>query len=145
VALSFLYRLLRRTLELVRVHHLGDVAKDAEILILRHQLAVLRRQVARPRYSWSDRAFVALLASVVPRERWRPFLVTPQTVLDWHRRLVSRRWTYLNGGRSGFVRLAGDSAWTEPRRRRSAWRSDVRTGREETASSVRPGLHCGPG
>ena len=48
----------------------------------------------RPRFNWSDRALVSLLSSLVPRDRWRSFLVTPQTVLDWHRRLVRRRWTY---------------------------------------------------
>jgi transposase len=70
------------------------LSKDAEILVLRHQLAVLRRQVGQPRFSWSERALIALLASLVPRERWRSFPVTPQTVLDWHRRLVRRRRTY---------------------------------------------------
>jgi transposase InsO family protein len=69
-------------------------AKDAEILVLRHQLAVLRRQVARPRFTWSDRALVALLAGLVPREHWRSFLVSPQTILGWHRSLVKKRWTY---------------------------------------------------
>jgi transposase InsO family protein len=92
VALSFLYQLLRRMLGLVRAHRTDAFSKDAEILVRRHQLAVLRRQVGRPRFSWSDRAVVALLAGLVPRERWRSFLVTPQTVLDWHRRLVRRRW-----------------------------------------------------
>lgn len=62
--------------------------------MLRHQLAVVRRQVARPRFTWSDGALVALLAGLVPRSRWRPFLVTPQTILGWHGSLVKKRWTY---------------------------------------------------
>jgi putative transposase len=94
VALSLLFRFIRRIIEVVRVHRTDPAAKDAEILVLRHQLAVLRRQVARPRFSWSDRALVALLAGLVPRERWRPFLVTPQTILGWHRSLVRKRWSY---------------------------------------------------
>ncbi|HEX3792928.1 MAG TPA: hypothetical protein VHV57_00365 [Acidimicrobiales bacterium] len=59
--------------------------------MLRHQLAVVRRQVARPRFTWSDGALVALLAGLVPRSRWRPFLVTPQTILGWHGSLVKKR------------------------------------------------------
>ncbi len=94
VWLSFLYRVLRRVLEAVRVHRMDAVAKDAEIMVLRHQLAVLRRQVTRPRFTWSDRALVALLARLVPKERWEAFLVTPKTILAWHRALVRRRWTY---------------------------------------------------
>ena len=94
MALSFLYRLVRRVLEAVRVHRMDAVAKDAEILVLRHQLAILRRQVARPRFTWTDRAVVALLARLVPTERWAAFLVTPNTILAWHRGLVRRRWTY---------------------------------------------------
>ena len=94
MALSFLYRLFRRVLEVVRVHWSDTAAKDAEILVLRHQLAVLRRQVTRPRFTWSDRALVALLAGLVPRELWGSFLVTPQTVLGWHRSLVRRRCTF---------------------------------------------------
>ena len=94
MALSFVYLLIRRVLEMLRVHRLDPDAKDAEILVLRHQLAVLRRQVARPRFTWSDRAFVGLLAGLVPRERWGSFLVTPQTILAWHRSLVRKRWTY---------------------------------------------------
>jgi hypothetical protein len=93
VALSFLYQFLGRVLGLVRAHRRDAFSKDAEILVLRHQLSVLRRQVTKPRFSWSDRALIALLASFVPRERWRSFLVTPQTVLDWHRRVVRRHWT----------------------------------------------------
>jgi putative transposase len=108
VALSFLYQLVQRLLGLVRDHRRDALSKDAEILVLRHQLAVLRRQVGRPRFSWSDRALIALLASFVPRERWRSFLVTPQTVLDWHRRLVRRRWTYPHR-RPGRPRLADET------------------------------------
>jgi putative transposase len=81
VALSFLYRLVRRVLGLLCVHRVDAAAKEAEILVLRHQLAMLRRQVGRPRFTRSDRALVALLANLVPRERWRSFLVTPQTIL----------------------------------------------------------------
>jgi hypothetical protein len=94
VALSFLYRLARRALELVRVHRMKAFAKDVEIVVLRHQLSVLRRQVKKPRLTWSDRALIALLARLVPRDRWSSFFVTPATILDWHRRLVRRRWTY---------------------------------------------------
>jgi len=94
VALSFLYRLIRRVIEVGRVHRMDAVAKDAEILVLRHQVAVLRRQVARPRFTWSDRALVALLAGLVPRERWRSFLVRPEMILGWPRSLVKKRWTY---------------------------------------------------
>jgi len=94
VALSFVYLLIRQVLEILRVRRMDAVAKDAEILVLRHQLAVLRRQVARPRLTWSDRALISLLASLVSRERWGSFLITPQTILAWHRALVRKRWTY---------------------------------------------------
>jgi len=88
VALSFLYRLLRSLIEFARVHRMDAIDKDAEILVLRQQLAVLRRQIARPRLSWSDRALIASLARLAPRERWASFLVTPETILrvsaaDW--------------------------------------------------------------
>jgi hypothetical protein len=69
-------------------------AKDVEIAVLRHQLGVLRRQVNRPRYTTSDRMVLAWLARLLPRERWAVFLVTPGTLLRWHRELVARRWTY---------------------------------------------------
>jgi putative transposase len=94
VALSFLYRLVGRVVEILSVHRMDTVAKDAEILVLRHQVSILRRQVARPRFSWSDRATIAALARLVPKERWAAFLVTPETILRWHRALVRRRWTY---------------------------------------------------
>jgi putative transposase len=110
VALSFLYRLIRRVIEVVRVHRMDAAAKDAEILVLRHQLAVLHRQVARPRFTWSDRALVTLLAGLVPREHWRSFLVSPQTILGWHRSLVKKRWTYPHRrpGRPGLAKETVD-------------------------------------
>ena len=66
--------------------------------MLRHQLAVLRRQVARPRYSPADRAFLATLARLLSRERWAAFLVTPATLLRWHRELIARSRTYPRRG-----------------------------------------------
>jgi len=97
VVLSFLYRLVHRAFGLLGLARRDAIAKDAEILGLRHQLAVLRRQVGRARFTWSDRALIALLAGLIPRQRWTAFLVTPKTILDWHRRLVARRWTYPHG------------------------------------------------
>ena len=108
MALSFLYRLVRRVVDFVLLHRMDDLAKDAEILLLRHQLAVLRRQASRPRFSWTDRALVATLARLVPRERWAAFLVTPETILRWHRALVRRYWTYPHR-RPGRPRLPADT------------------------------------
>jgi len=69
-------------------------AKDVGIAVLRHQLMVLRRQVARPRYTPADRVVLATLSGLLPRVRWSAFLVTPSTLPRWHRELVRRRWTY---------------------------------------------------
>ena len=85
MALSFLYCLVRRVGELLRIHRMEAAAKDAEILVLRHQLAVLRRKVARPRFSWSDRALIATLAKLVTRVRspssaLRQYASSPNTV-----------------------------------------------------------------
>jgi hypothetical protein len=75
------------------LHARSDTANEIEILVLRHQLAVLQRRTPGPRISWSDRAVIAALARLLPARRRRGFLVTPATIPRWHRQLVRRRWT----------------------------------------------------
>jgi len=94
VVLSLVYWALRRVLELVVLGLRRDRSKELEIVLLRHELHVLRRQVARPRLQRADRALLASVSRVLPRARWDSFLVTPATLLRWHRELGRRRWTY---------------------------------------------------
>jgi putative transposase len=93
MASTLVFLVARRILGLVGLGPRPD-DKDIEIAVLRHQLAVLHRQVARPRYAPTDRLILAMLARLLPRERWSSFLVAPATLLRWHRELVRRRWTY---------------------------------------------------
>jgi putative transposase len=99
VVWSFLYLALRHVLELIMLCCRSAEAKEIEILVLRHELTVLRRQYPRPRLQPKDRALLAALSRHLPQARWSVFLVKPETLLDWHRRMVRRRWTYRSAPR----------------------------------------------
>jgi transposase InsO family protein len=87
------FLVVRKLLRLLGIGPTPD-DKDVEIAVLRHQLAVIRRQIAQPRFSPTDRAVLATVARLIPRARWGAFLVTPATLLRWHRELVARHWTF---------------------------------------------------
>ncbi|WP_218105184.1 helix-turn-helix domain-containing protein [Micromonospora rhizosphaerae] len=92
--LSFGYLILCQILRLVGQGLRGGRSKDIEILVLRHQVEVLRRQVARLDLEPTDRVVLSALSRLLPRSRWSTFFVTPATLLRWHRELVARKWTY---------------------------------------------------
>src|SRR5712671_3091270 len=143
MASTIVFLVVRRVLGLVNLGPKPD-DKDVEIDVLRHQLAVLHRQVARPRYAPTDRLVLATLARLLPRERWSAFLVTPATLLRWHRELVRRRWTYAREPRwrkgldPGLVKLILRLARENPR-----WRylricgECAKLGMKMSATSVR--------
>ena len=91
--LSFAYLVISALLRLLIARRRSDFAKDIELLVLRHQLAVLRRQQPRPPLRAADRAFLAAFARLLPPRRRQGLIVTPQTLLRWHRELVRRKWT----------------------------------------------------
>ena len=92
------YLTLCRSIQALALLARGDAAKELEILVLRHQLTVLRRHVARPRLEPTDRALLTAVSRALARGRWSCFFVTPETLLRWHRRLVAGAWTYLRRG-----------------------------------------------
>jgi putative transposase len=93
VLLKIVYLLTCRVLGLAVLVFRSDLAKDAELLVLRHEIAVLRRHAGRVRYEPADRAWFTALARLIPRRRWAEvFPVTPATLLAWHRRLAAKKY-----------------------------------------------------
>ena len=88
------YRLVRLVIDLLVLRGRTDRSKNVEILVLRHQLAVLQRQHPHPRFEPDDRAILAAFARVLSRDRWSIFVVKPDTLLRWHRRLIANHWTF---------------------------------------------------
>jgi hypothetical protein len=86
--------MLARVLSWLTLLARSDAAKDVEILVLRHEVAVLRRHTPRPRLNWVDRAVLSALSRLLPSPVRRLRLVSPRTLLRWHAQLVVRRWTY---------------------------------------------------
>jgi transposase InsO family protein len=96
VSMRLLYLLLQQALGLILLLGRSASAKDVELLVLRHEVAILRRTNPRPRLNWADRAVLAALIQRLPAALRGHRLVTPATVLRWHRRLVTKKWTYPN-------------------------------------------------
>ncbi|SIM47110.1 helix-turn-helix domain-containing protein [Micromonospora cremea] len=94
MAVSLVYLLLRQILQMLTQLARDGGAKDVELLVLRRQVAVLRRQVHRPDLQPADRVVLAALSRLLPRQHWAAFFVTPATLLRWHRQLIARHWTY---------------------------------------------------
>ena len=94
MSVSLVYLLLRQVVQMLTQLARDGGAKDVELLVLRQQVAVLRRQVPRPRLQPADRVVLAALSRLLSRTRWPVFFVTPATLLRWHRELIARHWTY---------------------------------------------------
>ena len=137
------YLLMTRLLGWLALLARSDASKDVEILVLRHEIAVLRRRVAQPKPDWADRAVIAALMRLLPRHLRLHRIVTPGTLLAWHRRLIRKKWTYPNttgrppvpeeirelsggwpvrtrGGDTGVSRVSSSALGTASARERSA-------------------------
>jgi hypothetical protein len=93
VTLRLIYQIFSKLLGWIVLRTRSDTTKEIEILVLRHQLAVLQRRTSRPRMTRTDRALIAALIRLLPAHRRHGLLVTPATILRWHRQLIARRWT----------------------------------------------------
>ena len=89
------YVMVWRVLQLAGLRLRSHEWKELEIVVLRHELAILRRRTRRPTITAVDRTFLAAASRLLSRNRWPSFIVTPATLLRWHRRLVAKRWTYV--------------------------------------------------
>src|SRR5690348_11759627 len=168
VLLKIFYLLTCRVLSVAAMVFRSDLAKDAELLVLRHENAVLRRKVGRVRYEPADRAWFAALAGLVPSRRWAGlFPVTPGTLLAWHHRLAAGKYDSSKQRKPGrpptrpsigrlVVRLARESAVGAPAdpRRHEARREGCAVycagdlaccGHRSSASPVRPDVAAVPG
>jgi hypothetical protein len=96
VSLRLLYLVFLRLVNLLVLLGRSSASKDIELLVLRHEVAVLRRANPKPRLDWADRAVFAALVRKLPQMLWGYRLVTPGMILCWHRRLVAKKWTYRN-------------------------------------------------
>ena len=96
MSVRLLYLIFLQLLNLLLLLGRSSASKDVELLVLRHEVAVLRRTNPKPRIDWADRAVFAALVRALPRMLRKHRLVTPGTILRWHRRLVAKKWTYPN-------------------------------------------------
>jgi hypothetical protein len=138
---SFVYLALRRSLELVLLCFRSTDAKEIELLALRQQLAVLRRQRPRPRLQPADRALLAALSRLLPRARWSVFLVRPETLLRWQRRMVARRWTLWVPKTSSMTLTCGFASMVEVGEDPPSWRYNCST---SSSVSAPDGSRCWP-
>ena len=133
--LSVFYLVIRCLLGSLVVLARREASKDAELLVLRHQNAVLRRRISRVRYQPADRLWLAALSRLIPRHRWAEvFAVIPATLLAWHRRLVRRKWDFTSRRRPVRAeKLGSRPLWKD--HRRSLWGSITGSGVDGLPSS----------